>query len=150
MKRYFTDRAALRLLRLLTLLATGVLIVLSQMLLYTLPRMMHGCILMLLLLCVLITFCCLPLYFRNTAYFLSGTTVRKQSGIFILRRQTMQLSAVQYTTAVNGPFSGAAGLNFLVLNAFGGRMLLLFLSREDLDAILRTVQRSPSYRKEAE
>lgn len=54
----------------------------------------------------------------------------------------MRTSAVQYTTTVRTPFSKITGLNFLIFNAMGGKIIWLFLSRKDLDEILKLIERA--------
>lgn len=147
MRRYFADRTGLRLLRLGVILLTAVLMLLSVRLFSAVPPFLQALLLLFLILGTCLAGIFLPLYFRNAAYFVSSTHIVKQSGIFFLRKQTMRINAVQYTTAAIGPFSKSSGLNLLILNALGGRMFLFFLSRHDMDEILRLL-REQSMREE--
>ncbi len=140
MRRYFADKTGLRLLRLGVILLTAVLMLLSVRLFATAPSFLQTLLLLFLILGICFAGILLPLYFRNAAYFVSPSCIVKQSGVFFLRKQTMRLDAVQYTTAVIGPFSKSSGLNLLILNALGGRMFLFFLSRHDMDEILRLLR----------
>lgn len=77
----------------------------------------------------------LPLYFKNTVYHVSKEDVIKYSGFFIKSQQYMKVSSVQYVTKLFTPFSKYTGFNFLKLNALGGDIVLLFLTKADAEAI---------------
>ena len=61
--------------------------------------------------------------------------VIKYSGFFIKSQQYMKVSSVQYVTKLFTPFSKYTGFNFLKLNALGGDIVLLFLTKADAEAI---------------
>lgn len=130
----------MRLLRSCVIVLTALLMFASAQLLASFPLCRDILLLVWLLVGSFFAGIFLPLYFRNTTYFVSGTTIVKQSGVFFLHKQTMRVRAIQYTTAIHGPFSKVSGLNLLVLNALGGRMLLFFLNRHDMDEILRLLR----------
>jgi hypothetical protein len=60
--------------------------------------------------------------------------VCKRSGVFSKTKQSVKLDAVQYTV-VYRCFSGANGFNFLILYGLGGKIVLPFLSRNDLESL---------------
>ena len=53
----------------------------------------------------------------------------------IYKKQFMKLSSVRSFTAIVTPLSQATGLNFLIVNSLGSRMVFLFLSRSDVKEI---------------
>lgn len=140
MKRYYADKTSLRLLRVVILGFTGLLTFVLYLVLRGVPRLLLPVIWAVLALGISFACVYLPLYFKNVLYYVSGTELVKHSGLFFRRRQTMRCSAVQYTTAIRTPFSKVTGLNFLVLHALGGQLILTFLSHKDLEDILRTVR----------
>lgn len=140
LKRYFADKTGMRLLRLSVIALTALMMLLSIQLFSAVPFFLRILLLIWLIVGGFFIGIYLPLYFRNTAYFISHRTLIKQSGIFFVRKQTLRADAIQYTTAVTGPFSKSNGLNLLILNALGGRMMLFFLSRRDMDEILRLLR----------
>jgi membrane protein YdbS with pleckstrin-like domain len=76
-----------------------------------------------------------PLFFSQSRYSVSRNEVICRKGVFIFKRQYMKISSVRSFTAVVTPLSGATGLNFLVIHSLGARMVLLFLSKKDLNEI---------------
>lgn len=77
----------------------------------------------------------LPLYFKNLAYFISNDRIRRVSGVFFKAERVMRIEAVQYITTVTMPVLKWAGMNFIIINAFGGRTILAFLSTPDMKEI---------------
>ena len=148
MRRYFVDKTCINLIRLVLLLLTA----LQDGLFYycipavpylsDLPAIMWTVIGLVTAAGLFAAMVYLPLYFRHTCYYISSEQVIKHSGCFFVRTQTLRRSAIQYTTAISTPFSKITGLNFLMLSAFGGSMLLLFLSKRDFDQ-LRTALQPP-------
>jgi membrane protein YdbS with pleckstrin-like domain len=90
----------------------------------------------------------IPLYYSKTCYYVSCEEIVKQSGFVVSSRQLMRVSAVQYITELTFPLSQYTGTNFLILNALGGKMALLYLSKKDADEI--TALLSASIRKKAD
>ena len=79
----------------------------------------------------------LPLFFSSLRYDSSETEITRHSGVFLNSHQTIQYSAVQYTTLITTPFSRKSGLNFIVLFMYGGQLPLMFLSYKDAQEIMR-------------
>ena len=120
MKRYFADRNGMNLIRTaIALLAAAVICVAIHfctdypILLWSIMGGISGLGLFFILIY-------LPIFFRNAYYYVSSKEITKHSGFWFRRTQVMRMSAVQYTTAVLTPFSGFTGLNFLILNGYGG------------------------------
>lgn len=78
----------------------------------------------------------LPMYFRRTVIYISQTEITVHTGLFMLRRVHMKMSAVQYVTKVSMPLSTLTGFNFIVIRALGGNVVLPFLNAVDSDEIL--------------
>ena len=116
--------------------------------LYAFPLLMRILIAFLAAVYVLVGIVWLPLYFSRTCYIVSSQEVIRSAGFFLRVRQLMKISAIQYATLVTTPFSRVTGLNFVVVNALGGNLLLLFLSRQDAEEILRTLTSSIRSRTE--
>lgn len=73
----------------------------------------------------------LPIYFRNTAYNISDSDLRKKTGMVFFSKQFMKVRSIQYISTIITPFSKVTGLNFIIVNAWGGRMVFCFLKRDD-------------------
>lgn len=97
-------------------------------------------------LCICIMFIYLPLYFSSLKYIVTDTEIIRTGGVFIKVHQSVLFSSIQYATVVKTFLSGYTGLNFIIFFVFGGRFRLMFLSRNDIDEILRLS--GTVYRKE--
>lgn len=148
MKRYFPDRTCMNIIRLIILIVTFALIICSYIFLSFIPILMWILVGVFAIAGIFIGSVYLPIWFRNTRYCISKKEINKVSGCFITSKQLMRTSAVQYTTTVRTPFSKITGLNFLIFNAMGGKIIWLFLSRKDLDEILKLIERSVQNEKE--
>ena len=73
----------------------------------------------------------LPVYFRNTVYNISESDLRKKTGMIFFSNQFMKIRAIQYISTIITPFSKLTALNFIVVNAWGGRMIFCFLTRDE-------------------
>ena len=80
-----------------------------------------------------------PLYFTNAFVTISTKTVSKHSGFFIKSNQTMKISSIQYITAINIPLFKYIGFNFLILSAFGGNLILIFLKKDDCKELYENI-----------
>lgn len=97
-------------------------------------------------LCTFIMFIYLPLYFSSLKYIVTDTEIIRTGGVFIKVHQSVLFSSIQYVTVIKTFLSGYTGLNFIIFFVFGGRFRLMFLSRNDIDEILRLS--GTVYRKE--
>lgn len=73
----------------------------------------------------------LPIYFRNTAYNISDSDLRKKTGMVFFSKQFMKMRSIQYISTIITPFSRFTGLNFIIVNAWGGKMVFCFLNRDE-------------------
>jgi len=78
----------------------------------------------------------LPLWFAHLRYSFSDTHIVKRSGAFYIKEQTVSFKSIQYTETVSLPFIKIAGLRYIVLNVFGGKMILFFLKEKDYREIV--------------
>ncbi|MBP1559760.1 MAG: PH domain-containing protein [Oscillospiraceae bacterium] len=84
----------------------------------------------------------LPLWYRSVSYTVSPEGIVLRSGVFFKNTRYVKMSAVQYTTTVSMPFSKYTSFNFLLINAYGGRLLFCFLSSSDLEEIDKKIQQA--------
>lgn len=136
MKIYNADRTPLNIIRIITAVLTAVIIILCRILIpfFTL---------MIVLISVfsatgiILIFFYFPAMFRNLEFYVGENTVKKMHGVFFRREQTINISSVQYiTTAV----CGLEGFCFIILNVYGGIMILPFLSHKNFKAILHELE----------
>ena len=74
----------------------------------------------------------LPLYFSRTLYSFDKNAISKKGGLFYNKKQLMKFSSVQYYTTVKTPLSELTSLNFVIIHALGGRVVLNYLSAKEL------------------
>ncbi len=98
-------------------------------------------IIMTLLLClfwliaILFTAVLLPAYFARTIIYISPTDISMKTGIVYVKRHHMKADAIQYVSTITTFLSKYTGLNFVILRAMGGTMILPFLGLDDLHEI---------------
>ena len=148
MKKYYPNKTSLKILIVVFLALTIFLNIAARLYLSAYPIIMWSAIGLFWVLFIIIVLIGFPIYFSKTYYYVSSTEISKQSGIFIESRQLMRVNSIQYVTRVITPFSRYTGLNFLKMNALGGYLVLLFLSRADAEDIASTI--SASIRKNAD
>ena len=81
----------------------------------------------------------LPLWFRRLQYSVTNETITKKSGVFFNTERTLKFNSIQFADIISFPFSKHIGLNFIILNAYGGKLALLFLKEQDKKAILKNM-----------
>ena len=72
-----------------------------------------------------------PRIFKYHSVTVGEKEVVRTGGIFNTRTSYMPLDAVRSVTMVVTPFGDRTGINFVVLNAMGSRMVLPFLTKSD-------------------
>lgn len=135
MKRYLADKTSLNIIRLIILLLMTVIIILSYIYLAFLPVLMWSVIAAVTAAGIFAGSVYLPLYFKSAGYYINTDKIIKRTGVFIKTNQCMKLSSIQYLTSVTTPFSKHTGFNFMIVNAFGGKLIFSFLSKKDMEAI---------------
>lgn len=138
--------------RILLIVLTSGLIVLSAALLSAIPILMIILCVIFALVGLFITLIYLPVYFRNLTYTLSQNQIIRKSGFFFHKTQTMLIETIQFSSSICTPFSRITGLNFIMLYAYGGMMTIMFLKRCDFDemcSFLRTAYAGKEEKNEA-
>ncbi len=156
MKKYYADRKSLKFLRVFTFLLIICIIIALKYLLYfleakypdyfalakvTVPEIIVWIFAALLVTAyVVFLLIILPLWYRSVSYTLSSDEIIIRSGVFMNTATYVKMSAVQYITTVSLPFSRYTSFNFLLINAYGGQLAMMFLSRSDMEDIYKKVQ----------
>lgn len=89
----------------------------------------------------------LPFYFHKAFFTVTSKEITSKGGLIITGKHFMLTESVKSVTTVITPFSGLTGLNFVVLNALGARLLLPFLSKRDALEIAAAINNSIRNRK---
>lgn len=131
MKRYVPAKKALHSIRFIMVISAVIVTVLSYIFLNN-----HNIIMWIIIgVCwgaaILYGVFFLPIYFKNTVYNISDSDIRKSTGMIFFSKQYMKLRSIQYISTIITPFSRITGLNFIIINAWGGRMLFCFLKRDE-------------------
>lgn len=84
----------------------------------------------------------LPFYFHKARFTVSAREITAKGGLFFTSKQFMLTSSVMSVTTVMMPLGRFTGMNFLILNALGSRLLIPFLSRKDAEEIADIVNGS--------
>jgi len=147
MKKYYPHKNALKVLRVLSFFVAIILTFVARIYLSTYPMLMYWAVILFWVAFILFAFVGLPFYFTKTYYYVSADEIAKQSGLFFESRQLMRVNSIQYVTRISTPFSNFTGFNFLKMNALGGYLVILFLSKSDSEEIESII--SASVRKNA-
>lgn len=134
-KRYTPYRCALNFLRIVTALVALAASILSVIYLDRFPILMYIVTGVFCFTAFALDFILYPLYFSKTSFCVSKDFITKKSGMLFTKKQLMKKSSVQYLSVVKTPLSGFTGMNFVIICALGGKIILSFLSREDVDEI---------------
>ncbi len=92
----------------------------------------------------------LPIYFKSSRYMIGEREIKKQAGMLFFTKQYIKLESIQYVSSVIFPLSQFTGLNFVTINAFGGRVIFMFLSRNDALEIIDYLEESIKRREQGE
>ncbi len=135
MRKYQPKRAALIVIDVAIVVLTAILTG------FTVGYLSNHKIIMTLLLClfwliaILFAAVLLPAYFARTVIYISPTEISMKTGIVYVKRHQMRASAIQYVSTITTFMSKYTGLNFVILRAMGGTMVLPFLGLDDLHEI---------------
>lgn len=156
MKKYYADKKSLNFLRVVTFfIIIGIIIGLKYLLYYlenrfpdyflpvkvTVPEIIVWIFIALLVaVYVIFLLLILPLWYRSVYYIVSDDEIVIHSGIFFKNTIYVKIAAVQYVTELRMPFSKHTSFNFLLINAYGGRLIMMFLSLSDLEEIHKKIQ----------
>ena len=142
MRKYQPKRAAL------IVIDVAIVVIAALLTAHTVGYLSHHKIIMTLFLClfwlaaILFAAILLPAYFSRTVIYISPTDISMKTGIVYLKRHHMRASAVQYVSTITTFMSKYTGLNFVILRAMGGTMILPFLGLEDVREIEELMRNS--------
>lgn len=136
LKIYSADKTPLNILRILTAVITVILLILCRLFI---PFYMLMIILMSIFSAVgiILIFFYFPEMFRNLEFYFSEDTITKKYGVFFKREQTINISSVQYITT---GFCRLEGFCFIVLNVYGGTMIIPFLSNRNFRSVVNQLE----------
>ncbi|MCC8191448.1 MAG: hypothetical protein LIO41_00165 [Ruminococcus sp.] len=140
MKTYKMNKAALNFIRAALIIVALVIIYLSFVYLSDYPIIMWLVIGLAAAVTILYTCVFLPIYFKSSRYTIGPEDIRKQAGMFFFSKQYMKLESIQYVSSIISPLSQFTGLNFVTINAFGGRIVFMFLTRNDALEIINYLE----------
>lgn len=143
MKQYTADKHAQYTLQIATPIVTAVLIglvwyflaVLPHWLLWTLTAVLAAA-------AILLSTLLLPMWFCTVTYCVSATHITRKCGIFFIQEQVIRTQALQFSSIFQAPFADATGMNFIPLHAYGGTVILSFLSSSDAAEIQAFLQKT--------
>mgnify|MGYP006874768440 FL=1 len=73
----------------------------------------------------------MPLYFKHTRITVTDKEISKYTFMFTYKYQYMSMDSVTSVTACITPLGNLTGLNCIIVNALGARLLLLCLNKDD-------------------
>lgn len=77
-------------------------------------------------------FIVLPIYFKKSFFTVSSKEITIRSGFISTDNMFIPTSSIKSVTLVVLPLSKYTGMNFIILNTFGARATMLFLSKSDM------------------
>ena len=83
----------------------------------------------------------LPMWYKSIRYVINYDEIISYTGIFTRTYRIMKISSVQHAVRVSLPLSRYTGFNFIILNALGSNMPVLFLSDKDCTDIMELFQK---------
>ncbi|MGN0594933.1 MAG: PH domain-containing protein [Hominimerdicola sp.] len=84
----------------------------------------------------------LPVYFKKAFFTVSSKEITIHNGFISTQSTFIPASSVKSVTLVVLPLSKYTGMNFVVLNTFGARAVMLFLSKSDMNEISAVINNS--------
>lgn len=82
----------------------------------------------------------LPLLFKRTCCYIEDDIIVSKFGAFFNTKTYMNKSSLIYISIVKTPLSRFTGINFLILNAFGTRAVVYFLTIKEQNEICQTLK----------
>lgn len=130
-KKFRPSSRGLTVIRIMLIIICAAAIILSKMYLSAYPIFMYTVIGIFCFSSFAAGMILLPIVFAKSYYVISPTELHKTAGLFFITQEYMKTSSIQYVTVITTPVSSLTGLNFIIVNALGGRMVFLFLSKKD-------------------
>ena len=73
----------------------------------------------------------IPLYYKKTRFMVSEDDIVKYTFLFNFKYQYMTMDSVKSISTIITPLSRITGLNFIIINALGAKIILPFLHKND-------------------
>lgn len=90
----------------------------------------------------------LPFYFHKAQFTVSSKEVTAKGGLIVTTKHFMLTESVKSVTSIITPLSRLTGLNFVVLNTLGAKLMMPFLSRKDAEEITASINNSIRMRRQ--
>ena len=156
MKKNYADKKSLNFLRVVTFVIIICIIVALKYLMYymeqrypeyylptkfTVPEIIVWIIIAALITAyVVFLFIILPMWYSSVCYMVSSDEIVIRSGVIFKNTTYVKTDSVQYTAMVKCPLSKHTSFNFLLINAYGGKLAMMFLSSSELEEINKKIQ----------
>lgn len=90
----------------------------------------------------------IPKFFKNNHFSISDKDIVCVKGVLTTKTVYMPMDAVKSVSMVITPLGDRTGVNFVILNALGSRLILYFLNKEDCIDIYSRVNEVIAMRQE--
>ena len=149
--KFNASKTAQHILQIFVITVNALFALAEWLLLRSYPIIMWSAIALYTLFAALVSFVYLPAYFTNIRYVLRRGQLSKSTGFYITTTSSMKTDAIQYVTLITTPLSEYTGLNFISVNALGGRLILMFMRRDDAEKLYSALRKlTSSHGSEAE
>lgn len=86
-----------------------------------------------------LAFVMLPMWYRSLCYFVSSEKIIIESGIFVKKRIYVRTDQIQYVTVIKCARLFKNNINILLINVYGKRIIIPFLSLHDMEEINKII-----------
>lgn len=129
------DMSAMWLIRTIIILICALASTAALLYLSFIPILMWCCVSLFSALAIFLGIIYTPLYFKSITTKISENSICTTSGVIIRNSDIMKISSIQYATLISTPFSKKSGMNFIVLNALGGKLIIPFLKHSEAEEL---------------
>ena len=144
--KYYSDKTSLKILSVINTLIMICIITVIKYLLYYISENFSAfetaaeiVAAILIIAYAFFSFVILPLWHRSLCYTILADEMILRSGVIFKNSIHVKISAIQYTTVVKCPVSSKINFNFLLMHVYGGRLVLMFLSLQNLAEINKII-----------
>lgn len=137
MKIYNASKTPLNIIRIITAVITIALIVLCRLFI-PFHILMISLISLFAAVGIILIFLYFPAMFRNMEFYTDENIITKRNGVLFKHEQTINISSIQYITSIYCKFID--GFCFIVLNIYGGIMILPFLNQKNFKSIINDLE----------
>ena len=148
MKKYKLDNKALNMLTVILFIATNSIVAILKYLEYIKLGEISGFSIIVIVIVITLysayvvtAFFILPRWFRSVCYIVGQDEVIIESGVFVLRKVYVKISAIQYISVIKMPWYQHINMNLLLMNVYGGRICMLFLNAFQLEEIYKHISK---------